>query len=752
MKLYSKSLVSTIALLACWGAASVSSAEEAAKSASASHVTEIGEVVVTAQKRSESIRDVPLSVSALGKADLAAVGHADVTALVNRIPGLQVQEFSPTTVVFNLRGVSQNNFADSQEAPIAFYNDEVYTAALSAISGQNFDLARIEVLKGPQGTLFGRNATGGLVQYITAKPTASFEASAALTLGSYGEVGSDGYVSGPLSDHVRARLSFDSDRYDGYIKNVPQAFDPSLAGQPNLGNRDFYAGRAQIEADIGATGLLRLKAQFLHDGKEWGAPYSWGASTTDPVYGTGVPNPGGKDFYGYQNPSSSPFVQEFGQPFPFTRDAYTLTARYEQDIVDGIHLISITDYQHVQKSYGEDTSMTPFFGFLYFQNQRQWQASQEFRISKSTDKLNWVAGVYGLLVNGDAQQSVYTNNMFLVPPDQAAIFQEGSSLQKTQSGAIFGQLDYKITPTLTATVGARYSYDRKRDFYTHLVGATMQGPLAIDTVFNPGNNPLATQIYQNWSGKVGLEYRPERDMLFYASYNRGTKSGGFDIPIFLYNLADMPYKQEVLTNYEAGSKVSFLDRKLDLSGAIFHYDYKNYQAFIIADTSTVIKNLPAEETGFELEANAHPVDGLRVGLFWTHLSTVVHNVALPSPTPTPLIVNRKLPDAPTDSIGWSGTYKAPIGSNSVSLSTDWRWDSAYYQTTYNDVTGREAPHLVGNVQLQYDTEKWSLGLHINNVTNKRYRVYVIDNSSLEGSYNSTYALPRWFGATFTARY
>jgi len=133
---------------------------------------EVGEIVVTAQKREQSAQKIGIAVTALGKDTLAAIGRQDVTALAGHVPDLEVNQYSPTITVFNIRGVSQNDFTDAQEAPIAFYDDEVYVASLGAITGMNFDLDRAEVLRGPQGTLFGRNATGGLVQFVSAKPVA----------------------------------------------------------------------------------------------------------------------------------------------------------------------------------------------------------------------------------------------------------------------------------------------------------------------------------------------------------------------------------------------------------------------------------------------------------------------------------------------------------------------------------------------------------------------------------------------------
>jgi|AraplaMF_Col_mMF_1032025.scaffolds.fasta_scaffold00002_291 iron complex outermembrane receptor protein len=692
------------------------------------------DIVVTAQKRSQNIQDVPLAISALGSEGIKAIGHQDVTALVTRVPGLQVQQFSPTTVAFNIRGVSQNDFADSQEAPIAFYNDEVYVSAMSAISGQSYDLERIEVLRGPQGTLFGRNATGGLVQYITAKPTSTLQGFATLTAGSFGEVGTEAAISGPLSARVRARLSFSSDDYGGYIRN--------RIG-PDIGSRHFLAGRAQIEADIGSQGLLRIKLQGMRNHNETSAPYTWLAATPD-ADGLGTPNPGATDFAGYKEPDNNPYTASFDTVPRFNRTYWSATARYEQGLGGGVELTSITDYQRIRKDYGEDSDGSPNDLFNYYQNQRLSQISQELRLSGKSDRLTWVAGLYGLIVDSNAHATI-------VAPAFGTTLTAGGP-QHTASFAIFGQADYKLTDQLTVTLGARYSYDRKRDDYTHVLNGVT------DLVFNPSVSGLAVQRYRNWSGKASLEYRPASGIMFYAGVNRGTKSGGFDIPNFpatdssgnyIPNIFEtIPYKQEVLTNYEGGFKFSLLDRKLDFNGSVFHYDYKNYQAFIIQGLTAVINNLPAKVTGFELEMTVRPAEGLNLGAFVTYLDTRIEDVTLPSGR----VVNRVMPQAPKWAVGWNASYKTALGRGWATISTDWRYDGSSYFSTFNAPIDLEPGHTIGNARINYTLDHWTGAFFVNNVTGKRYRVYDLDNSLSLGSAQATYTRPRWFGGTLTYKF
>jgi iron complex outermembrane receptor protein len=298
-------------------------------------------------------------------------------------------------------------------------------------------------------------------------------------------------------------------------------------------------------------------------------------------------------------------------------------------------------------------------------------------------------------------------------------------------------------------LGARYSHDRKKDDYHHSINGV------IDDVFNPQTNSLAIQKYRNWSGKAGLEYRPQKGLLLYVSANRGTKSGGFDIPNFLATDANgnylnetIPYKQEVLTNYEGGFKFSTPGHVLDVNGSVFHYDYHNYQAFIFMGFSAVIRNLPAEVNGAEFEVNARPIDGLTTGAFVTYLDTKVKNVTLSSG----LVTDRLMPQASRWSVGWNGSYRHDLGPGVLTLSTDWRYDSSNYFSTFNAPIDREPGHAVGNVQASYALNSWTASVFVNNVTDKRYRVYDLDNTAIFGSAQATYAHPRWVGGSISYRF
>ena len=695
--------------------------------------TETGEIVVTAQKREQNIQKIGASISAIGSEGLKSIGKQDITALTNLIPSVQANQYSPTLTVFNIRGVSQNDFSDSQEAPIAFYNDEVYVAPLGAISGQNFDLERIEVLRGPQGTLFGRNATGGLIQIISAKPTSSLDGYATVTIGSYGQIGTEAAISGPLTDTIRARFAFTSNNNNGYIHNLNGG---------NLGNSKFYGGRAQIEADVGSGGKLLLKGQLLRNDHEAGGPYSYiGASPGQ--FGLGQPigpndNPfgtcNGCDLDGYKKTSSDPFTANVNTRGDFNRTYYTGTARYTQAI-GAVTLTSITDYQRLEKDYVEDTDATPIDFFRYQTRQRSNQFSQELRLNGDDGGFHWVLGGYYF--------SLDTRNGYHVTLPVFADQLDYFTRTRTHSEAIFGQVEYPVTSTISLIGGARYSWEQKRLNYSIF---DLGVPYADIT---PENRPdIAKKQFNNYSGKIEVDFKPSNDVLLYASVNRGTKGGGFGTLGYVPpDLSRIPYDQEVLTNYEGGFKLTLLDRKMHLNGSLFHYDYKNYQAYSAIGLSQFITNNRARVNGVELEVNGNPFPGLTYQLFETYLDAKVFDLTLPDGT---VANSRSLPQAPRWSGGGMLRYGFQALSGELALETDWKWNSSQYFSAFNAPIDRQRPYALGNVRIEYKPKNAPIDLafFVQNVTDKHYLVYSLDLSSL-GFANQVYGRPRWFGGTVT---
>lgn len=695
------------------------------------------EILVTAQKRQQSRQDIGISITALGGDDLAAMGRQDVTALVSTVPSLQIQQFSPTVTVFNLRGVSQNDFADSQEAPVAFYNDEVYVSQLGAISGQNFDLERIEVLRGPQGTLFGRNATGGLIQVITAKPTNQLDGFLTVTAGSNSQIATEGAISGPLSDTVRARLSFTTDNRDGYVKN--------LIGR-DLGGTKFYAGRIQVAADV-AGGELTLKGQYLRNDHDSGAGAYSPAATAPDADGLGRFLAPGEDFYGTCAgctvlgflPDGEPHRVSQNHRADFNRKYWSLTGRYVKDF-GAVTLTSITDYQDLSKDYTEDSDASPLDGWTYFASQRAYQYSQELRLSGSNDRLNWVVGGYGIKIR--------TRNDYSTFLPLYGIDGQWGGVLDTSSLATFGQVEYKLSDMFSVIGGLRYSKDIKKiNYQMSENGTAFTAPFVFNQTLFPD---LARQKFENYSGKFEIDFKPSTGTLIYLSVNRGTKSGGFGSPALQPVIpTTLPFDQEELTNFEGGVKLTMFDRTTHLNMSAFHYKYNDYQAFTLVGISQAIVNRDARIDGFEIDFDTRPLDGLYAQAFFTYLDAKVFDITLPGGR----VADRRMPQAPKTSFGGLLRYQVPIGSGTASFQTDWKYNGSSYFTAFNAEVDREPSYVIGNVRAAYKFggDRFEVAGFINNVTDKAYRIYNLDVTGVVGIAQQSFARPRWGGVSFTYR-
>ncbi|MCV6627507.1 MAG: TonB-dependent receptor, partial [Cellvibrionaceae bacterium] len=350
---------------------------------SSSSAAVLEEITVTAQKREQNLQDVGVSVSAFSGDQMKALGVTNTVEITQQVPGLQVNTWSPTLTTFNLRGISQANFTDNLEAPVAVYSDDVYIGSMNAISGQLFDVERVEILRGPQGTLFGRNATGGLIHYV------SRDASDADTNG-YVEVSVsenntrsiEGAIGGSLNDKARGRLSVRWEEGDGYVEGTQP-------GVRALGGRDGYALRGQLQFDPSDNTTVDLSLKYSKDDDVATGGYvvfSAGGVSVDPVTGLGVPD----------GTVPRPFQHDSETQGFFDREATSFTAKIEHEMSNGMEFTSITNYSDLEKTYTEDADGLPFLAVNFTTIADYQQFSQEFRLSGDSDTTRWQVGAYYL--------------------------------------------------------------------------------------------------------------------------------------------------------------------------------------------------------------------------------------------------------------------------------------------------------------------------------------------------------------------
>ncbi|MBT7952126.1 MAG: TonB-dependent receptor, partial [Gammaproteobacteria bacterium] len=431
------------------------------------------EVVVTAQKREQNLQDVGIAVTAFSGDQTDALGWESTEDVAAQTPGLTATSFNGDSSVsfFVVRGLGQADFGDQHEAPTVVYVDGAYIANTGAAAVQLFDMERIETLKGPQGTLFGRNATGGLVHILNRKPTEEFEAYGDIEFAEYDSIRFEGAVSGPLGNSTQGRLSFLKHSADGFIENDIG---------PDLREQDDMSIRAQLQTDFSD----RLSGHI-----------SFTYSTVDDINGgTYTPTFFGGDTADYNGfvPNSDPHKASVSPGGSLDKESYGVTGTLTYEINDDLTLTSITNYQDNKKFYFEDSDGSPFRQGEFFSDQDAQTFGQEIRLNGSTDRTNWVAGAYYLDLSGD-----YLSAFFF--PDFVAFANitalPGSNFkQDTKSWALFGQVDYELTDALSVTAGVRYTEDKK-DF--DITGFCDSGPnpatgvaLPVITGFGPGFDGL----------------------------------------------------------------------------------------------------------------------------------------------------------------------------------------------------------------------------------------------------------------------
>jgi iron complex outermembrane receptor protein len=527
--------------------------------ATSAGAAELDEVVVTASKREQNLLDVPASISAIAGDAVRELGARDIVALASQIPGLQIQEYDLFPAFF-MRGagvVTETN--DLNDQPVGTYLDEVYLGAPSLSRGLLFDVERIEVLRGPQGTLFGRNTSAGLVHYITKAPTETVDGYAQVGFGSFGQQQAEAALGGPITDRLRGRLSAKWLSDDGWQRD-------RLTGV-KFNKNDQQALRGQLEYDVTDALLLSAKFEYANQnnsGQRLG--FSGLLDPANPAIGCSPDRVNAQACVasnGYRDPTFDPaIIATDDAPLnDLTTRGYTVKLVYSGSSLD---FTSITAYRDLTRAWVADGDATPlpFFGgairFSTFRTTDANQFSQEFRVNGKSDRLNWVAGAYYF----EDERDFLTSFPNLLGGNRTV-----SNLQ-AESLAAFGQLDFELTDKWTAVVGLRQT---KEDREIAQVLTPMLTAPAV-TVQDTG-----ATTDRDTSGRVAIEWHPRENALLYASYATGFKSGTFAQTLNATRGIDQvdPEKSRTL---ELGYKGRFWDSRGQLTVALYDNRYRDYQA------------------------------------------------------------------------------------------------------------------------------------------------------------------------------
>ena len=664
------------------------------------------EVVVTAQKRSESAQTVPISLTAFSGETLESLGVQETRDLPLVTPGLVISQISSAQIT--LRGVSTSNLNLSGDPGVGVYLDDVYIARASAAFQDFFDTDRIEVLRGPQGTLFGRNTPGGVISIYSRAPSFESDGKLTATYGSEDLLRVEGAFGGAIvDDFLAGRIAFVRERRDGWLTNL---FD-----NDDVDDKDLTSVRIGFRLQPSEAVSMVLRADYSKD-KGTGSVFK----ATKPGLANAI---GGVSPIGRRDAINA--------NDRFTKDTRNKGAslRVNWDFAENWTLSSITGYRvHETADTGDldDTQLqTAYFDNLSYSRTLQ----QELQVtSTSVEGLDWVAGVFAWWEDADATLD-FPFPLFGIRPLTLSDIE-------TFSIAGFFQGSYYVTEKARITAGLRYTKDDKefvRNFSLIPVFSN-----AIDT---------SSRKDSAWTPRVGIDYFFRDDVMGYVNYTRGFKSGGFN------GAGRQPnYSPEYVNAVEAGVKSTLLDGRLRLNAAAFHYDYKDVQALRIVQAGSAIDNAASGTIkGGEIELTAAPTErlGLRIGLSYldARYDEYLTNDPLANNAPVDL-TGKTFPRSPEWTVNAAINYTAPLpGGGSLDFGADSQNRSEVFFDQFNRADVGEKSISILNARVTYRDAggKWRISAYGRNLSDKFYTESRFAIAELGGTVLGVVAPPRNYG-------
>lgn len=582
-------------------AGAIATAFAAGAYAQATNDNAVEQVIVTAQRREQSAQDVGVALSVLSGEQLAARGVTNVNQLQFQTPSLEITpQFGSGQPSFRLRGVGFDDYASNNSSTVGVSVDEVAYPIQAQTQGLLFDIDRVEVLRGPQGTLYGRNTTGGAINFITNRPTTTQQVGLTVEYDSHDHAKAEGYVSGPLADTVQGRLSFVTDQGGAWQKNRTTG--------AKLGDRDSSSLRGQLAWQPSANLDFLLSAHYGYDKSEPAGLYLFNPLSYNSALPTIAADTNRKatGWGGSTTFATLTGIATDAKPFHDTDSSgVSLRAHGGNDAVD---VVSITSYERLhRKEYNDWDASAYAYAGTYFDTDAK-VFSQEVRASsKSEGPLQWLVGAY---YSRETLDEAFYSDFY-----QSLLFDTRTTYsQKVRSASLFGQVEYAFTDKLKVIGGLRGEDEKREQFDFVTAGVFAPGAPPFD--FSPTDDKSLSN--KSLTGKLALEYKPTDGVLLYASVSKGTKSGGFTS----YNRGDAAavdgFKPETLWAYEAGFKSSFAENTVQLNGSVFYYDYKDQQvqsAIYDINNGPIGAIVNAQEShiyGGELELTWRPTSALQI--------------------------------------------------------------------------------------------------------------------------------------------
>lgn len=679
------------------------------------------EIVVTAERRTQSQQDVPLSITTITGDSVGASGISEIRDIALKTPNLSITSFSIAEPQLFLRGVGTTSDSAGSDPTVSMFVDDVYIARAGGGSSDLFDLDRIEVLRGPQGTLYGRNATGGAISMFTKKPSQEFEAKVSVTAGDYGLSVLRGYVNGPISDNLAGKITVSKRDRDGYAEN--------LSNGQELDDADNTSGRAQLLWEPSDATEVLFGVDFSSDDNNGACRNQTNFDKPNqPAGGTLVPLAiAAVEAQGISDPRTC----RTPEPQFAEKDIFGGVIKVTHDF-DNLQMTSITgyresDYQWLQELTG---GLTPpqLLGVRDFEGEEQDQISQEFRFTGEADKLFWVAGLYYFKENVDrfAQTAIQFGQV--VNPG-LLLDQRYTQVAENTSYAAFGQLTYSITDSLDLTVGGRQTWDEK----------------SIQQTFSLGTNQIfalndLSEKWDKFTPRATVDWKFADNHMVFLTYSEGYKSGLFGSQNTDPVLAAIAIEPEDAKNFEIGAKTEWFDNRLRLNATAFDLTIENLQTFSLVNFLLVTGNSEIESSGIELDFTAALSDSLTLSGIYSNLdATYVGGTD----------DGKRAVRSPEDKYSLTLNYGSALGNGaSIDFSASASYASEFFHERSNIETSESPATTTWDASIRYTdpNDKWNLELWGKNLSDELITVHSI-LGPFAGSVD-LYAPPKTVGVTF----
>ena len=712
------------------------------------------EITVTAQKREQSITDVSISMNAFTSEDMRVFRVEDPTDIAQLVSNMDIKgTLGGVNPAITVRGVGLNDFNANNNPSVGVYVDEVFLASPAMLTARMFDVERVEVLKGPQGTLYGRNATGGAVNIVNRKPTQEIDGYISIGVGDYDQSQIEGAIGGGFSETVSGRLS-------ASYSNQGESFHTNLLTGSDFGDLETTAIRGQLLFEPSDTFTAHISAHHAQ---------TEGTNTPFTIFGLLDPaqpftyvrcgpalafqfdNSQCGDVYGIQElDDNDPYTHTFN---PADADTYVvdtdvtgMAARLEWDL-ENVTITSITGVESQDRVFGDNVNSHPLQFSRIVHDEEISQFSQEIRLAGETSNgAQWIAGVFYSQDEFESANNFQSFDLFFTE-----LFWDVD--QETTTYAFFGSIDWTLSDSVTLTTGLRYT-DEEIDFAG---GTTDLNPFDASCILDPLCGPTGFGVVpitgvdsqftdDNISGRIALEFRPSDDLLVYGSVSTGFKSGGFFGDFTFDNAELAPFQSETITSYEVGTKATLAGGKVQLNAAAFFYDYQDIQTLVPGTLVTAFTNAEdADVTGLDVDILAAPAEGWTFGLGLGLLDTELGAIGV-------VPAGGQLPNAAEFQANGLIRYEFGVGSNLTGgVQANFKHTDDMFRDAFNDPFNFTDSYTTTDARVWVGSEngKWEAALWAKNIGDEEYVEQAFNFIDITGLANQLYGAPRTYGITFT---